>query len=126
MTKEAIHFSKEEHMEFLRKANTATSFGEQPVDRNDPKAAKFALGLTLPEGFSDKAKACWDYFDGAAFIFGYKGRLVVTDEALELTVAGDGSRENPYGGPRWICDSWEELEEILEEVYDELKEDGIL
>ena len=113
-------------MEFLREDNRATYFGEQPVDRNDPESAKYALGLTLPEGFSDKAWACWDYFDGAAFIYGYKGRLVVTDEALELSEAGDGSRGNPYGGPRWTVDSWEELEQILEEVYDELKEEGII
>ena len=113
-------------MEFLRADNRATYFGEQPVDRNDPKGARMALGLTLPEGFSDKAWACWDYFDGSAFLYGYKGRLVVTDEALELTAAGDGTRENPYGGPRWVCDSWEELEQILEEVYDELKEEEII
>ena len=113
-------------MKFIRPDNRATYYGEQPIDRNDPKKAKFALGLTLPEGFSDKAKACWDYFDGAAFIFGYKGRLVITDEALELTEAGDGTRENPYGGPRWVCDSWEELEKILEETYDELTEDELL
>ena len=113
-------------MKFLREDNRITFCGERPIDRNDPDAAEDAIELTLPEGFSEKAKACWDYFDGAAFIYEYKDRLVVTDEALELTEFGDGSREAPYGAPRWVLDSWEELEKILEEVYDELKEEDIL
>ncbi|OLR55056.1 hypothetical protein BHK98_02620 [Hornefia porci] len=113
-------------MKFLRKDNQITFCGEYPIDKNDPAAAKEAIELTLPEGFSKKAKECWDYFDGAAFIFEYKGRLVITDEAVELTEAGDGSRTNPWGAPRWIVDSWEELEQILEETYDELKEEEII
>ena len=112
-------------MKFLRDDNRVTFCGEYPVDRNDPDAAEDAIELTLPEGLSEKAKACWDYFDGAAFAYEYKGRLVITDEALELTEAGDRSMGNPWGAPRWTVDSWEELEQILEEVYDELKEDEI-
>lgn len=111
-------------MEFIRPDNRITYYGEDPIDRNDPKDARRALGLTLPEGFSKEAKACWEYFDGAAYLFGYKGVLVVTDEAMELTEAGDGSRENPYGGPRWTNNSWEELEQTLETIYEELKEEG--
>lgn len=113
-------------MEFTRPDSTLTYYGEDPIDRNDPKSAKRAIGLTLPEGFSKEAKACWDYFDGSAFLFGYKGRLVVTDEAMELTEAGDGSRENPYGGPRWTNDSWEELEQELEKIYEALREEGTI
>lgn len=113
-------------MKFLRDDNRVTFCGEKPIDRNDPDAAADAIELTIPGCFSGKAKACWNYFDGAAFAYEYKGRLVVTDEALELTEAGDGSRENPYGTPRWTLDSWEELEKILEELYDELKEEGCL
>jgi hypothetical protein len=51
---------------------------------------------------------------------------VVTDEALELSEYGDGSHEAPFGAPRWVCDSWEELEQILEETYEDLKEDGCI
>ena len=99
---------------------------EPPVDRNDPEGAKTAIELDLPEGFSDKAKACWEYLEGAAAIFLYRGKLVLTDEALELTDAGDGSWENPCGGPRWVGSSWEGLERFLETVYDELQEDELI
>ena len=78
----------------------------------------------MPSGFSDKAKSCWEYFIGSAFIFEYKDRLVVTDEGLYLSSHGDGSHDAPIGGPRWECDSWDELEQILENTYDDLAEDG--
>ena len=71
-------------------------------------------------------KACWDYFEGAAFLFSYKGHLVMTDESLYLTEHGDGSHEAPFGAPRGTFDSWDEVEAFLEEVYDELKEDDLL
>ena len=113
-------------MKFLRTDNHITFCGEHPIDRNNPEQAATAIELTLPTGLSAKAWKCWDYFDGTAFAYEYQGRLVVTDEALELTEYGDGSREAPFGAPRWVCDSWEELEQILEETYDDLKEDGCI
>ena len=45
--------------------------GIHPVDMNDRMSERTAVELDLPDNFSDKAKACWDYFDGAAFIFEY-------------------------------------------------------
>ena len=113
-------------MKFLRTDNHITFCGEHPIDRNNPEQAATAIELTLPTGLSAKAWKCWDYFDGTAFAYEYQGRLVVTDEALELTEYGDGSHEAPFGAPRWVCDSWEELEQILEETYDDLKEDGCI
>ena len=113
-------------MKFLRTDNHITFCGEHPIDRNNPEQAATAIELTLPTGLSAKAWKCWDYFDGTAFAYEYQGRLVVTDEALELTEYGDGSHEAPFGAPRWVCDSWEELEQILEETYDDLKEEMIV
>lgn len=113
-------------MNFLRDDNKITFNGYRPVDRNHPESACSAIEVTFPTGLSQKAQKCWKYFDGSAFAFIYKGRLVITDEALELTVAGDGSYQNPFGGPRWVVDSWEELEKILEEVYDELVNEEML
>ena len=99
---------------------------QQPIDRNDPASACTAIEYGLPTGFSGKAKACWQYFSGAAYLFEYKGRLVMTDESLELTEYGDGSREAPFGAPRGEFDTWEEVETWLEAVYDDLLEDGLL
>ncbi len=104
----------------------AATYGEYPVDKNDPDSAMTAIFYTVPEGFSAKAKAVMDYLDGAAFIFEYKDHIVVTDEGLWLTMHGDGSRENPMGCERWTCDSWEELEECLELTYQDLVDDGII
>ena len=113
-------------MKFLRGDNRVTFCGEHPIDRNNPEKAATAVELTLPTGLSEKAQKCWDYFDGTAFAYEYQGKLVVTDESLELTEYGDGSHEAPFGAPRWVCDSWEELEEILEATYDDLEEDDLL
>ena len=99
---------------------------QQPVDRNDPESAASAIEYGLPTGFSGKAKACWQYFSGAAYLFEYKGRLVMTDESLELTEYGDGSREAPFGAPRGEFDTWEEVEEWLEAVFDDLQADDLL
>ena len=115
-----------EGLKFLRPDNRITFCGERPVDRSDPENARTAVELTLPTGLSEKAQACLDYFDGTAFAFEYLGRLVVTDEALDLTEFGDGSHEAPFGAPRWVVDSWEELEQILEANYDDLKADDLL
>ena len=95
--------------------------GIRPVDMNNRMSEGTAVELDLPDNFSDKAKACWNYFEGAAFIFEYDGKLTVTDEGLNLTAHGDGIHE-AFGAPRWVCDSWEELEQILEKVYDELED----
>jgi hypothetical protein len=115
-----------EGLKFLRADNRITFCGEKPVDMNDRVAEHTAIELTLPTGLSPKAQACWDYFDGTAFAYEYKGRLVVTDEGLYLTAHGDGSHEAPLGFPRWVVDSWEELEQVLEETYDDLAADGLL
>ena len=113
-------------MKFLRADNQITFCGEHPIDRNNPEQAATAIELTLPTGLSEKAWKCWDYFDGTAFAYEYQGKLVVTDESLELTEFGDGSHEAPFGAPRWVCDSWEELETALEATYDDLEEDDLL
>lgn len=113
-------------MKFLRTDNRVTFCGEYPIDMNDREHERTAVELTLPTGLSEKAQKCWEYFDGTAFVFEYKGRLVVTDEGMYLTEHGDGSHEAPFGAPRWVCDSWEELEAALEATYDSLKEDGCI
>lgn len=97
---------------------------EEPLDRNDPESAHTAIEYGLPEYFSEEAKEAWDYFEGTAFIYEYKGRLVITDEGLNLTEAGDGTHGNPYGGPRGTFDSWEEVEGWLEKVAEELEAEG--
>ena len=112
-------------MKFLNE-HTYIMHGLKPIDKNDRKSENTAVELALPDNFSEKAKACWHYFDGAAVIFEYKERLVITDEGLYLTEHGDGTSGNPMCFPRWECDSWEELEKILEETYDDLIEDGMI
>ena len=107
-------------MKFLREDTHIIFDEDKPFDRHNPESAATAIELALPTGFSDKAKACWNYFDGTAFLYEYKGQLVATDESRELTCAGDGTLESPLGGPRWVCNSWEELERGLELTYDEL------
>ena len=99
---------------------------QHPIDRNDQKNADSAIEYSLPASFSGKAKACWEYFSGTAYLFEYKGRLVMTDESLYLTEHGDGSHEAPFGAPRGEFDSWEEVEEWLKAVYDDLLEDGAI
>lgn len=106
-------------MKFLRD-DVRVLEGLIPVDHNDPASAASAVELSVPTEFSSKAKAVMAYFDDSAFIFEYKGRLVVTDESLWLTGHGDGSCEAPLGSPRFVCDSWDELEDWLEKVYADL------
>ena len=113
-------------MKYLRADNYVTFCGERPVDMNDRENENTAIELSLPTGFSEKAKVCWDYFDGAAFLFEYKGQLVMTNEGLYLTEHGDGSHEAPFGCPRATFDTWEEVETWLEEVYDDLKADDLI
>ena len=104
----------------------ADKFGEYPVDKNDPEAAMTAIYYSVPTGFSPKAKAVMDYLDDTAWIFEYKDQLIVTDESLYLTSHGDGTSEAPLGGPRFVCDSWEELEELLELTYQDLVENEVI
>ena len=112
-------------MKFLND-HTSILYGERPTDRSDPDNGRTAVELALPDNFSDKAKRCWEYYDGAAYIFEYREKLYVTDESLELATDGDGTPEKPFGGPRWICSTWAELEKALEQNFDELAEDDML
>lgn len=89
------------------------------TDRNDPVAEATAIEIRFPATFSDKAWRVIRYFEGAMFLYAYKGKFVATDEGLDLTEYGDGSHEAPYGAPRWAGDSLEELERWLEQLADE-------
>ena len=51
--------------------------------------------------------------DGDGCLFEHNGRLVMTDESLMLEEGGDGTLEHPIGGPRWVGDSFAELEDWL-------------
>ena len=90
---------------------------ERPVDRNDPEAAATAVALAFPHELSDNAWRVLNYLDDTAFLFAYKGQLVVTDEALDLTACGDGTPGTPMGGPRWVGDSFQQLEAWLEQEF---------
>lgn len=98
----------------------------QPIGMNDRASESTAIEYSLPRSFSGKAKACWQYFSGAAFLFEYKGKLVITDESLYLKEHGDGSHEAPFVAPRGEFDTWEEVEAWLEAVYDDLEGDDLL
>ena len=87
-----------------------------PTDMNDPEAAKTAVELQFPDTFCAIAHDVIRYFDGSMFLYRYKDHYVVTDESLYLTDHGDGSREAPYGGPRWTGDDLDELESWLEGI----------
>ena len=93
-------------------------------DRNDPKAAITAIELRFPPTFSERAWKVINYFDGTMFLYVYKGKFVVTDESLDLTEAGDGSAEAPFGAPHWIGESLEDLEKWLLQIADEYDADG--
>ena len=94
------------------------------IDRNDPQAAATAIELEFPKTFSKKAWRVIRYFEGAMYLYAYKGKFVATDESLELTEYGDGTTEAPYGAPRFVCDTLNELEETLEGLADFYDEDG--
>lgn len=94
----------------------------KPVDRHDPEAAATAVHVSFPDTLSGKAMRGLSYFEDTAFLFLYKGQLVVTDESLYLTDHGDGSRENPFGFPRFVCSTCDELNAWLEAVADGLDE----
>ena len=92
------------------------SAGEMPEDMSCPEDADTAIEYSLPRNFSDKAKAFWKYLDDTAFIFEYKGDLVITDESLQLR---EYTSDLYNLAPRWTMDSWEELEKMLELCYNE-------
>lgn len=94
------------------------------IDRSDPEAAVTAIEIQFPSTFSDKAWRVIRYFAGAMYLYSYKGKFVVTDESLELTEYGDGTHEAPYGGPRWVGKSLEELERWLESVANDYDSTG--
>ena len=96
------------------------------IDRNDPQAQATAIELQFPETFSAKAWRTIRYFEGAMYLYSYKGKFVATDESLDLTEYGDGSHERPYGAPRFVCDTLNELEKVLEELADFFDEDGTI
>lgn len=112
-------------MKFWR-PDTAVYLGHHPTDRFDPETARTALEYLLPISFSDKAKRFWKYLEGSAYIFSYKGQLVVTDESLELSTGGDGTRENPISMVRGQFDNWDALERWLEEECDAAEAEGWL
>ena len=104
----------------MKKYTWMRYYGDElcPIDRNDPKSQYSALALSFPHELSDNAWRMLNYLDDTAWLFAYKGRLVVTDESLELTDSGDGTSENPLGGPRWTGDTFEELEAWLEAEFE--------
>ena len=96
-----------------------------PIDKWDQLSAElFAAHIEWPQSFSEKAKETLRYFDDTAFLFRYKHKLVITDESLYLTNYGNGTAAAPFGGPRAVLDTLQEVEEWLELVHDELTEDG--
>ena len=101
---------------WIVKAYTGYKTGWQEIKRfSSPADADLWLCNYIRENFS-----------GAAYLFEYKGRLVMTDESLYLTEHGDGSYEAPYGAPRGEFETWEEVEAFLEQVFDELLEDDMI
>ena len=94
----------------------------QPVDYSnlDGEYGKSAIALPWPDNLSKKAWKAVDYFDDTAFLFLYRGKFVITDEALDLTEHGDG-KEEPYGGPRAVFERWAEIGPWLEEVADDIE-----
>ncbi len=112
-------------MKFWR-PDTRIHLNQRPIDREDPDAARNAVEYELPTGFSDKAKRFWEYLEGAAFIFSAHGKLIVTDESLELTDGGDGTRENPIRCIRGSFEDWDALERWLEAEYDAAIAEGWL
>ena len=69
--------------------------------------------LELPRNMRPMARAAFKALDGDGCLFEHKGRLVMTDESGDLEEHGDGTHGNPWGGPRWVGDSFAELEDWL-------------
>lgn len=94
-----------------------------PFDGHDVIGSLTAIHVSYPDSFSDRAKKVLRYLDDTAFLFFYKGKYVLTDESLYLTDYGDGSHDAPLGGPRYTCDTLEQLEAWLEWVADRYDEE---
>ena len=75
------------------------------------KTTTFAL--ELPRNMRPMARAAFKALDGYGCLFEHKGRLVMTDESGDLEEHGDGTPGNPWGCPRWVGDSFAELEDWL-------------
>ena len=60
------------------------------------------------------------------YLYAYKGKFVATDESLELTEYGDGTPTAPYGAPRFVCNTLNEMEKTLEDLADFYDEDGTI
>ena len=69
--------------------------------------------LELPRNMRPMARAAFKALDGDGCLFEHNGRLVMTDESGDLEEHGDGTPGNPWGCPRWIGDSFAELEDWL-------------
>lgn len=78
---------------------------------------------TVPTGFCPAALEMMNYLEGTAFIFEYGDVLIMTDESLDLTIAGDGTPQDPYGGPRGVFETWDEMEAFLAETWKEIDPD---
>lgn len=100
------------------------TFHHCPIDKNDPDHALTAIELPFPKDITPEAQRVVQYFEGAAFLYFYKGKYVVTDEGLYLTEHGDGSHGKPFGSPRWTGHSLEEMERWLEEIAKEFDAEG--
>ena len=97
-----------------------------PIDRNDYVGAMTAIELHFPDTFSKKAWKVIRYLGDAVFLFAYKCKFVVTDESLYLTEHGDGSRANPYGSPRFVGETLDQVEDWLEAMADDYDECGCM
>ena len=75
--------------------------------------------LELPRNMRLMARAAFYALEGEGCLFEHKGKLVMTDESLELEVTEGGS-----GGPRWVGDSFAELEDWLVECAADWMGDG--
>lgn len=97
---------------------------QAPIDRNDREHESNAVYIPWKyTGIkSEAAHTALDYLDDTAWLFSYKGRLVITDESLELTDAGDGTTGNPFGGPRFEADTMGQIEGFLEWVAEDLED----
>ena len=81
--------------------------------------------LELPRNMRPIARAAFKALDGDGCLFEHNGRLVMTDESLMLEEGGDGTLEHPFGGPRWVGDSFAELEDWLMQCAADWWGDGL-
>lgn len=96
-----------------------------PIDKNnlDGVMGATAVPLEFPEGLSKKAEAGLAYLEGAAFLFQYQGRYIVTDESGWLTAYGTGRKDDPAGFPQAEFESLSEIGPWLEQVANDNAED---